>query len=819
MKKRLAVYCFYDKDGVVDDYVVFFLKALRKTTSKICCVANGKLTDSGRKALMEYTDELTERENIGFDAWAYASFVNSRIDEIRQYDELVFCNNSFFGPLYPLQNVFSEMDSRSEKSDFWGMTIHPKMNYVIDKSQKLNYVNEHVQSYFIVFTNKVLLSSVFADFFRKLPKINTFLEAVCLYELELTHVLSDAGFTYSSFVDLEGLPIANCTVLYPDTLVMDKKCPFVKRKVFFAPYENFFAAGRGQNSRKCLEYIKNNTDYDVDLIWQHILRTQKMSVLRQNLNLNYILSSTMSGKLINQSRKVAILCYVYYPDDVEELLSYARNAEGIADLYFVSSRNDTLEVARKCLFGAAFSSVSFLKKTNKGRDVGTYLIDCASLFDSYDYVCFVHDKKSPHRENHSVTRDFSRVCLESLLASREYIINLLNAFETHPKFGVAVIPPLNFGPFYKSDYFEHPGNHQHLLDLMKTLHLDVPYDKNPVAPYGDMFWCRTAAMKKLFSKHWTYDDLPGEPIPPDGTILHAFERIHPYIAQASGFYTAWVHPECSAATYMNNIYHIDRTLNEALFSVYGYISLPRLVSKIKNSQMFEEQLRPEKSKQKAMIDSWVDAETDLAFSRIGFIGLLRSRYIRHSIRQQLRKEKKKFIEFVSDKKELWDSEYYLDSNPDVAATGFSPLEHYVKKGWKENRNPSAHSVTADYLRVNPDCKLLNISPLEHYYIYCSFRKVFLSFDDLREYSDQHGLEILKNSSNFNPDFYRESYRRKHGDVPEWFDPYSFYLEHGASEAVKPNRNFNAGKYFVKFPAIMVYGICPVIHYELIGKYL
>ena len=99
MKKRLAIYCFYDKDGIVDDYVVFFLRALRKTVSRICCVVNGRLTENGRKALLSCTDELTERENTGFDAWAYAFFANGRIDELREYDELVLCNNSFFGPL------------------------------------------------------------------------------------------------------------------------------------------------------------------------------------------------------------------------------------------------------------------------------------------------------------------------------------------------------------------------------------------------------------------------------------------------------------------------------------------------------------------------------------------------------------------------------------------------------------------------------------------------------------------------------------------------------------------------------------------------
>ena len=73
MTNRLAVYCFYDKDGIVDDYVIFFLRNLRQSVAKICCVVNGELTESGREALSTCTDELLERANTGFDAGAYVS--------------------------------------------------------------------------------------------------------------------------------------------------------------------------------------------------------------------------------------------------------------------------------------------------------------------------------------------------------------------------------------------------------------------------------------------------------------------------------------------------------------------------------------------------------------------------------------------------------------------------------------------------------------------------------------------------------------------------------------------------------------------------
>ena len=97
--------------------------------------------------------------------------------------------------------------------------------------------------------------------------------------------------------------------------------------------------------------------------------------------------------------------------------------------------------------------------------------------------------------------------------------------------------------------------------------------------------------------------------------------------------------------------------------------------------------------------------------------------------------------------------------------------------------------------------------------------MFCSFEELKEYLIEHGEEILKNSSVFNPEFYTDCCRKKHGFLPDGFDPYAFYLEHGAFEAVKPSAGFGVHRYLDRFLDIKTYGICPAAHYELIGKYI
>lgn len=67
---------------------------------------------------------------------------------------------------------------------------------------------------------------------------------------------------------------------------------------------------------------------------------------------------------------------------------------------------------------------------------------------------------------------------------------------------------------------------------------------------------------------------------------------------------------------------------------------------------------------------------------------------------------------------LFDAGYYLAHNPDVAASGLDPYQHYLAYGAHEGRNPDAFFDTSLYLRQNPDVERGNtINPLRHYELY------------------------------------------------------------------------------------------------------
>jgi hypothetical protein len=63
---------------------------------------------------------------------------------------------------------------------------------------------------------------------------------------------------------------------------------------------------------------------------------------------------------------------------------------------------------------------------------------------------------------------------------------------------------------------------------------------------------------------------------------------------------------------------------------------------------------------------------------------------------------------------FFDTEYYLEVNPDVVSAGMNALVHFMKIGWREGRNPSATFNTEYYLRLYTDVAAANINPLLHY---------------------------------------------------------------------------------------------------------
>ena len=59
-------------------------------------------------------------------------------------------------------------------------------------------------------------------------------------------------------------------------------------------------------------------------------------------------------------------------------------------------------------------------------------------------------------------------------------------------------------------------------------------------------------------------------------------------------------------------------------------------------------------------------------------------------------------------------QYDRRHNPDVAAAGVDPYQHFQIFGWREGRDPNALFDTAGYLAAYQDVAAAGVNPLDHY---------------------------------------------------------------------------------------------------------
>ena len=90
---------------------------------------------------------------------------------------------------------------------------------------------------------------------------------------------------------------------------------------------------------------------------------------------------------------------------------------------------------------------------------------------------------------------------------------------------------------------------------------------------GNCFWAKYDALKPLFELNWNYDDFPQEPMPADGTVSHALERIHGYVAASEGYYTEFVMTdEYARSEYFNKSYMFSSTIKKFIAHGSGFFT-------------------------------------------------------------------------------------------------------------------------------------------------------------------------------------------------------------------------------------------------------
>ena len=585
--KRLGIYFFYDADGIVDRYVPYYLNSLKQCCTEIMVVCNGKLTPEGRKTLKEITPNLFVRENEGYDVWAYKfALEHYGWKKIDDYDEVVFTNFTIYGPLYPFSEVFNEMNGRD--LDFWGISVYHKVPFDPFGTISYGYIPEHLQSSFLVVRKSMLNSNEFHYYWENMPHITSYNEAVGKHEAVFTKKFSDAGFVWEPYVKTADLGTDYPLFFESLELVSHRKCPIIKRKSYAYNYSSYLSWGLGEETVETFRYVKSHFDYDVNMIWENLLRTYNMKDVKDCLHLNFVLPKDyVLEPQCEEVSKVALFFHIYFHDEIDKCIQYAESMPLYADIYLITSSLENKKILHEKATLLAPRKVKVLNVKNRGRDVSALLVAAAPYVDKYDLICFAHDKKSSQVTPLQVGKSFAYQCFENILGSKEYVANIIHTFRKDERLGMIAPPIPVHGAYYGSLGWNHQwGPNYPLVKKLATdleLKVKIESSKEPIAPIGTMFWFRKTALKSLFSKKWEYADFPKEPNKLDGTILHAIERIYGYVVQNQGYYVAWCMNDHFAAIHITNYYYMLSELSQRALTTYGFSNFDSLIRTMDSS--------------------------------------------------------------------------------------------------------------------------------------------------------------------------------------------------------------------------------------------
>ncbi len=243
--RRICLFAGFDGDGLVDDYVVAYVRELSRHAD-VFYLADCPLEDGELDKLAPYTRGRWSIRHGRYDFGSYSLLARDLVgwDTIATYDELLLTNDSSY-LLRPLDEVFDTMDARP--AHWWGLQatdddFRPGDQERLGRRLRIDDLVEdnrqerpwrisdcfHIGSYFMA-----LRSDVIADpeFRRRLDTVAAQSDKNSIirkYEIGISSYLTLAGYQVDTFID----GVLPFHPIYRESAfdLLEEGFPFIKRQ-------------------------------------------------------------------------------------------------------------------------------------------------------------------------------------------------------------------------------------------------------------------------------------------------------------------------------------------------------------------------------------------------------------------------------------------------------------------------------------------------------------------------------------------------------------------------------------------------------------
>jgi glycosyltransferase involved in cell wall biosynthesis/peptidoglycan hydrolase CwlO-like protein len=229
------------------------------------------------------------------------------------------------------------------------------------------------------------------------------------------------------------------------------------------------------------------------------------------------------------SHRVALHLHVYYPELLQEITSRLSRNLICPDLFVSITNEEACDLVVNQLENYKGNIVDIQLVPNRGRDIGPFFNAFAQkIRGNYDFIGHIHTKKSAVVKDDAIGESWFRFLLENLLGgeSGTMMDSILGKMNDDKSIGM-VFPDDPWVVTWGSNRV-----------LGESLAVRIGIQKLPehlIFPVGTMFWARTSELAPLMNLKLDWDDYPHEPLPYDGTLLHAIERLFPSVISLGNF--------------------------------------------------------------------------------------------------------------------------------------------------------------------------------------------------------------------------------------------------------------------------------------------
>ncbi|WP_159449377.1 CDP-glycerol glycerophosphotransferase family protein [Demequina sp. NBRC 110051] len=271
--RRVCLFAAYDADGVVDDYVIDYVRELSRFAD-VYYLADSDMPESELEKLADITVEAWADRHGEYDFGSYKRLAE-RVgwERLETYDEMLLVNDSCY-LLRPLDEVFSQMDSRA--CDWWGLQatkgiaanraaaealfrdpvpMDTVRDSLVDQFEAEPRYDFHVASYFLAYRNPVIRNPEFQKYLNAVSREGSKARVIRKYEFGLTRWLIQQGHPFDTFVQSlypfhpvfsqwyfellrEGFPLLKRYLLAVNHYQVPRLVEWKKRILEFAPSAN-----------------------------------------------------------------------------------------------------------------------------------------------------------------------------------------------------------------------------------------------------------------------------------------------------------------------------------------------------------------------------------------------------------------------------------------------------------------------------------------------------------------------------------------------------------------------------------------------------